>query len=144
MEGPEDEGGFKVSDKRRFTMEGEPKTEAEAAAEQKEKAEAARATAAAAEPEPKKEQQEQAQQKPLPPVDFTMLILSLANTALFQLGFVNSPDSGITKDLEGARQTIDIITMLEKKTQGNLTDEERKVLTETLFQLRMAYVEATK
>lgn len=141
MEGPEDEGGFKVSDKRRFTLEGEPKSEAEAAAEQKAKAEAAQVVA---EPEPKEEQEERGEQKPLPPVDFTMLILSLANTALFQLGFVNSPDSGINKDLEGARQTIDIITMLEKKTEGNLTDQEQRVLTETLFQLRMAFVEATK
>jgi hypothetical protein len=141
MEGPEDEGGFKISDKRRFTLEGEPKTEAEATVEHTAKTEAPQA---APEPETKEMPEEESQQKPLPPVDFTMLILSLANTALFQMGFVNAPDSGITKDLEGARQSIDIIAMLEKKTEGNLTDEERKVLTEALFQLRMAFVEASK
>lgn len=141
MERPEDEGGFKVSDKRRFTLEGEPKTESETSAEPAAKTEGPQA---APEPEAKEKPEEKARQKPLPPVDFTTLILSLANTALFQMGFVNAPDSGITKDLEGARQSIDIIAMLEKKTEGNLTDEERKVLAEALFQLRMAFVEASK
>lgn len=139
MEGPEDEGGFKISDKRRFTAEGEIKAEAESAAAETPKAEATEAA-----PGVEEKRGEEEERKPLPPVDFSMLILSLANTALFQLGFVNAPDSGIDKDLEGARQTIDIIAMLERKTQGNLSDEERKVLTETLFQLRMAFVEATK
>ena len=47
-------------------------------------------------------------------------------------------------DLEGARQTIDLIAILEQKTKGNLTEEEKKLVNETLFQLRMAFVEVSK
>jgi hypothetical protein len=71
--------------------------------------------------------------------------LSLANTALYQLGFIKVSESEeVQKDLPGARQIIDIVAMLEEKTRGNLTDQEKKIITETLFQLRMAFVEASK
>src|SRR5208283_5182204 len=71
------------------------------------------------------------------PLDFSSFILSLANTALFQLGFVKVSESEeAQQDLPGARQIIDIIAMLEEKTRGNLTDQEKKIITETLFQLR--------
>jgi hypothetical protein len=77
-------------------------------------------------------------------VDFPSFVLSLANSALFQLGLVKGPDGEANKDTQAARQLIDIIAMLEQKTKGNLTEEEAKLVSETLFQLRMAYVEATK
>jgi hypothetical protein len=47
-------------------------------------------------------------------------------------------------DLEAASQLIEIIAMLEEKTRGNLTAEERQLLDQVLFELRMRFVEATK
>jgi hypothetical protein len=145
MDESERDEGFKVSDKRRFTSEGEVKQETETAAEEP----------ARDEPEePVKDEAEQAgeeapseepgEKESLPPVDFIGLVLSLGNTALFQLGLVQGPEGKVDKDLAGARQTIDIIALLEEKTKGNLTDQEQKIITETLFQLRMAFVEASK
>ncbi|MEJ2715687.1 MAG: DUF1844 domain-containing protein [Deltaproteobacteria bacterium] len=133
---------FKVTDKRRFTTEGETKDETEAQGQESVK------------PEPEKVEQEresreqdrseESETKYLPPLDFSSFVLSLANTALFQLGLIKGPETGTEKDLQGARQTIDIIAMLEEKTQGNLTDAEKKIITEALFQLRMAFVDASK
>jgi hypothetical protein len=133
---------FKVTDKRRFTTEGETKEETEARGQESVETESAKVEQ---EPESREEDRsEEAETKSLPPLDFSTFILSLANTALFQLGLIKGPESGIEKDLQGARQTIDIIAMIEEKTQGNLTDQEKKIVTETLFQLRMAFVDASK
>ena len=149
MDESEQPGSFKVKDKRRFTSEGEAKqdgpnaagTAGEGAAAQEEVS-SQRAGGPDSQAETKAEKEQAA---PPPPLDFSALILSLANTALFQLGFVKSPDgSEIKKDLEGARQTIDLIAMLEEKTRGNVTEKEANILSETLFQLRMAFVEAAK
>lgn len=79
-------------------------------------------------------------------MDFSTLIASLAQTGLFQLGLFRTSDMAepMKPDLDGARQTIDLIAILEQKTQGNLTEEEKKLVNETLFQLRMAFVEVSK
>jgi hypothetical protein len=141
MDESERNEGFKVSDKRRFTTEGEVRQEGETEAE-----EPARDETAEEEPERQREApgEESGDEESRPQVDFSGLVLSLGNTALFQLGFVQGPEGKADKDLVGARQTIDIIALLEEKTKGNLTDQESKILTETLFQLRMAFVEASK
>ncbi len=133
-EGDQSEG-FKITDRRRFTAEG-----AEKKAQEVRKEESVQKEAPAVEKEsPKREE------KDLPPLDFSTFVLSLANTALFQLGFIKTPESGdMEKDLRGARQTIDLLGLLEQKTRGNLTEQEEKILKETLFQLRMAFVEASK
>ena len=143
MEESEETVGFKVSDKRRFAAGGEAKSEPEAAEEEPLREEAADASAAG---ETNRQAAEKADsgREELPPLDFTHFVLSLANTALFQLGLIRGPESEAQKDLAGARQTIDLIAMLEEKTRGNLTDQENQILTETLFQLRMAYVESAK
>lgn len=134
--------GFKVTDKRRFTTEGESKGETDARDRESVETESAKVEQ---EPESRKEERsEQTQTKELPPLDFSSFILSLANTALFQLGLIKGPETGIEKDLQGARQTIDIIALLEEKTRGNLTDQEQKIVSEALYQLRMAFVDASK
>jgi hypothetical protein len=145
MDESERDEGFKVSDKRRFTSEGEAKQETETPGEEPtrdEPEEPPRDEAEQAEEEAPRE--EPGEEESLPSVDFVGLVLSLGNTALFQLGLVQGPEGKVDKDLAGARQTIDIIALLEEKTKGNLTDQEEKILTETLFQLRMAFVEASK
>ena len=136
MEEPESKEGFTVKDKRRFTTEGaskeEPMPGEEPKESVKEEAEAREEPSAGTQPPPR-------------PMDFATLILSLANTALFQLGLIRASESeDVKKDLPGARQTIDLIALLEEKTRGNLTEEEAKILKETLFQLRMAFVEVSK
>ena len=134
--------GFKVTDKRRFTTEGESKGETDARDRESVETESEKVEQ---EPESRKEDRsEQTQTRELPPLDFSSFILSLANTALFQLGLIKGPETGIEKDLQGARQTIDIIALLEEKTRGNLTDEEQKIVSEALYQLRMAFVDASK
>jgi hypothetical protein len=76
-------------------------------------------------------------------VDFSSFILSLYSSALVQLGKVEDPTSGEkTKNLEIAMQTIDIISVLQEKTKGNLDDDEEKLMNTLLQELRIAFVEA--
>jgi len=146
MEESEHGEGFKVTDKRRFTSEGETSKSESSETEPgrtPESVETDRTQKASAGAEGRAEAS--AKRQELPPLDFSTFILSLGNTALFQLGFIKPPDAPeATKDLQGARQTIDIIALLEEKTRGNLTDQEKRIITETLFQLRLAFVEASK
>ncbi|MBF0301860.1 MAG: DUF1844 domain-containing protein [Desulfamplus sp.] len=77
----------------------------------------------------------------IPEVDFSTFIISLYSSALVQLGEIPDPVTGTrAKDLCIAKQTIDMIAMLEKKTSGNLDIEEEKLLKSLLHELRMTYV----
>ncbi len=80
----------------------------------------------------------------LPTVDFSSLCLSLGTSALYHLGAVGDPETGAkapAPNLPLARQTIDILEMLQGKTQGNLEAEETRLLEGLLFELRMRFVE---
>lgn len=79
----------------------------------------------------------------LPKVDFSTFVLSLATAALYQLGVVPDPGSGapVEADPLVARQTLETLEMLREKTQGNLTDDERKLIDSLLYDLRLRYVE---
>lgn len=79
-----------------------------------------------------------------PPVDFSLFILSLNASALTQLGEDPGPDGAGGQDLALARHTIDMIEMLERKTQGNLTGAEERLLGQVLFDLRMRYADRLK
>jgi len=81
--------------------------------------------------------------KKLPGVDFSTFILSLYSSALVQLGEIEDPSTG-RKDinLDVAKQTVDIIIMLEKKTRNNLEDDEANLMKSLVHELRMAYVRA--
>ncbi len=76
---------------------------------------------------------------------FTAFVLSLASSAAIHFGDLPDPISGerAEPNLEGATQMIDILALLEQKTRGNLTAEERDVLGQVLYELRMRFVEAT-
>ena len=81
----------------------------------------------------------------LPPLDFSTLILSMASTAMVQLGVVADPGGDApAPDLDAAKQAIDILAILEEKTRGNLDDAETKLLGSLLYDLRVAYVDAQK
>ncbi len=78
-------------------------------------------------------------------ISFVAFILSLAHTAAVHFGDVPDPVSGEQgpANLPAAQQMIDILSLLDEKTRGNLTAEERQLLEQVLFELRMRYVEAT-
>jgi Domain of unknown function (DUF1844) len=81
----------------------------------------------------------------LPKVDFSTFALSLSHSALMDLGQAPHPETGsVATTLPMARQTIDLLAMLEEKTKGNLTGDEERLLTQILFDLRMRYVELSK
>jgi hypothetical protein len=83
------------------------------------------------------------QKKPyaLPKIDFATFVLSINSSALVQLGLIEDPASGQkTKNLPMAKQTIDLLAMLEEKTRGNLNADEENVLKSILYELRMIYV----
>lgn len=79
-----------------------------------------------------------------PQLSFTAFVLSLASTAAIHFGDLPDPISGERGEanLDGAAQMIEILTLLEQKTRGNLTAEERQVLEQVLYELRMRFVEA--
>jgi hypothetical protein len=78
-------------------------------------------------------------------LSFTAFVLSLASTAAIHFGDLPDPISGERSEpnLEGATQMIEILSLLEQKTRGNLTAEERDVLGQILYELRMRFVDAT-
>lgn len=81
-----------------------------------------------------------------PEVSFIAFLFSLASNAAVHFGDLPDPLTNEKRavDLEAAAQLIEIITMLEVKTRGNLTAEERQLIDQILFELRMRYVEAKK
>ncbi len=77
------------------------------------------------------------------PTDFRTLILSLGSSALVHLGELEHPEDETARhNLELAKQTLDILSMLQEKTRGNLTDEEARLLEQLLYELRLKYVAA--
>ena len=119
--------GVKVTDKRRFTEDGDVKEQPE---EQ---------VAGQTKEQPKQERQE------LPQIDFVTFILSLASSVQVHMGLMPNPGTGkMEKNLSLAKQTIDILGVLQEKTKGNLSPEEDKLLEGILYELRMKYVELNK
>ncbi len=140
--------GFVVRDRRRFTEEGEGKEEA-VAEEKPEQQEAETQKEAEAEAETQEETEaeakEEIEQMPLPEINFSTFIFSLNTSALLHLGEVPDPATGKQQeDLAMAKQTIDLLSMLEEKTQGNLTTDEENLLKHILYDLRLRYVQKTK
>ncbi len=82
---------------------------------------------------------------PQPQLSFTAFVLSLASTAAIHFGDLPDPISGERSklNLDGAAQMIEILALMELKTRGNLTAEEREMLNQVLYELRMRFVEAT-
>lgn len=77
-----------------------------------------------------------------PPLTFSSFIFSLGTSALMLMGEQLDPDQPTqTVNLQGAKEVIDILSLLETKTQGNLTSEEQTVLRDLLYALRMKYVD---
>ncbi len=97
--------------------------------------------AAQEEAEKEQTQEQTVRHGPLPKGDFAALISMLVTQALFAMGVLEVEGQEKKEaDLEMAKYNIDMLNTLEEKTKGNLTEQEKKVLENTLNQVRMAYV----
>jgi len=78
-------------------------------------------------------------------LSFMGFVLSLASTAAIHFGDLPDPVTGQVSEpnLDGAAQMIEILALMEQKTRGNLSAEEREVLNQVLYELRLRFVEAT-
>ena len=80
----------------------------------------------------------------LPPANFDTLINTLASQALLYLGAMPDAQGRAYVSLEMARHQIDLLSVLEEKTRDSVTEDEKRVLASTLYELRGAYVSVTQ
>jgi len=162
----EKEPSFKVSDRRQFNPDGTPRESmadepksADSADDDKRssQSEAARVISFPGDkakdrsPGPKpapsqpaagpgaKESREAAASQ-LPQASLEGLVNMLAVEAVMHLGLIENPMGGRSVDLEAARHVIDMLGVIQNKTQGNLTDDEAELLDSVLSDLRMQFV----
>ena len=135
----EEDKGFVIKDKRRFSSEEEAAKETpdEGKAPTGEE-EAARGRAG-----PQKGPEEPARERgPFPEVTMATFIFSLSSSALVHLGEIPEPETGGTSvDLPMAKQIIDTLGMLQEKTKGNLDQDEERLMQSVLYDLRMRFVQ---
>src|SRR5262245_21707184 len=154
----EDQPTFKVTDRRLFNADGSPrdlppeeKPEPKVAAAQEQAAaavasEPARAeTASATQAETLPEEEEEFSEADLAdardPASFLSFVMSIASNAASALGMMEHPVTHQREvDVELGKHWIDVLGMLEKKTAGNLTPQEKRMLEGLLGDLRMQYV----
>jgi len=80
----------------------------------------------------------------LPTLDFSTFVLSIIGSAYVHLGDAPSPEGNEEQNLVLAHQDIDLLTLLQEKTKGNLTGDEERLLETALYDLRMRYLEVSK
>ena len=142
----EEKKDFEVKDRRIFSEDGEVKDPTEQEAPDSSAAEDDRAAAAAGEdgkPDTSaaSKADEADESPPMPEINFATFVVSLNASALLHLGAIEDPNTGQTdKNLPMAKQTIDILNMLQEKTSGNLSTEEENMLKNILYDLRIMYV----
>lgn len=82
---------------------------------------------------------------PREPINFSLFVQSLAHQAMLGLGIAPWPDSGLVRAEFGlAKEMIDILIMLQKKTANNLDQEEQTLIDTLVYQLQVAFLEITK
>lgn len=97
---------------------------------------------AAASPTPDPTHEADHSHEPHPPVTFASFVFSLSTSALMLMGEQLDPRQGkLPVNLPQAKEIIDILSVLEAKTKGNLNQEEQAMLTDMLYALRMKYVD---
>ena len=85
------------------------------------------------------------QDEALPGIDFATFIMSLSHSAVLHLGEAPNPETNtVERNLALARQTIDLLGLLEEKTKGNLDGDEERLLTQVLYDLRVRFLEVQK
>jgi hypothetical protein len=136
----EEKKDFIVRDRRIFSQDAEEKEDVEEkTAEQA--AQPADDKSAEKESEEKSTAAEHEEEPQFPEINFPTFVASLNASALVHLGVIDDPASGKkSKNLPMAKQTIDILSMLEEKTEGNLAKDEADMLKNVLYDLRIMYV----
>ena len=183
---PEQNKPFVITDRRKFTLEGEPRPDADPSPEREEREERKAADPAAAAPQsaaapipeaaaneaaepelpspPTQEETDQAKRAydmtadhldtairsanpgadHPPAMSFDQLVQSVYLTSLMQLGGTTREGQQPQVDIIGARQSIDMLGILQEKTKGNLTPAETQLIESALFELRLAFLEITQ
>jgi len=121
----QEDRGFQVRDRRRFTEDGEPRKRPEAQSPDPE------STSSKATP---------SSEEPFFSITFSAFLMSLSTQALACLGEVAGEEGELREDVAAAREMIDILGMLRDKTRGNLDASESSLLDGILYDLRMRYV----
>jgi hypothetical protein len=136
----EEKKDFIVKDRRIFSQDADDKQEVdENTAEQAAQPADDKPAEQESEEQPTAEEHEEEPQ--FPEINFPTFVASLNASALFHLGVIDDPASGKkSKNLPMAKQTIDILSMLEEKTAGNLAKDEADMLKNVLYDLRIMYV----
>jgi hypothetical protein len=172
---------FVVTDRRKFTMDGELRPDADPSPEREAREPVAVEPLVTSEAPPVAASQHSAQEHDFPPppsaeqtdqarqayemtadrldtairasnpgmdhppaMSFEQLVQSLYMTAIMQLGGATPEGQQPQVDIMGARQSIDMLSVLAEKTKGNLTPDETRLLDSALFELRMAFLEITQ
>jgi len=136
-----DEPIFKVVDRRSFAADGTPVAQT---AENKKRPESSAARPPQRQPQP---EPEPSPEDFLEGADegFAGLLSELYAAALAQMGLMAGPNGeALPPDLVGAHRTIDLVETLQKKTRGNLTAKESRLLEQILYELRLSFVEINK
>ena len=134
MEEEKKEKGFVIKDRRHFDESGTTREEPEPEADRQKPADS-----------PADDRTEKgpadAEEAGLPEMNFAGFVLSLSTTAMFHFGDFPDPVTREAKrNLVAAKQTIDILNILQTKTKGNLDEDEKQLLEGILYELRMRYV----
>jgi hypothetical protein len=129
-----EEDRFKVTDRRGFTEEGDirPST-----SEESPPADHSNPPHKADNP---KALDAETTTNPHPTIDLSSFILSLATTAVMHMGEGPGQPGATPQNLEAAKQMVDILGMLQEKTDGNRTPEETRLLDDILYDIRMKFL----
>lgn len=131
----EEDKGFIIKDRRIFAEGNQEKEDKKESSGEEIKDQAQKETA------PEEKQEKQKPEIHLPEINFATFIFSLNTSALMHLGVLEDPVSGKkVKNLAMGKQTIDILSMMEEKTKGNLSKEEESMLKNILYDLKIIYV----
>jgi hypothetical protein len=133
--------GFVIKDRRHFDESGTARGEEEVTAEKKKPEEN---PDAGIKTSPAENDSPETKETPLPEINFAGFIFSLSTTAMYHFGdFPDPVTKEANRNLAAAKQTIDILSILKTKTEGNLDETEKQLLDGILYELRMRYVKET-
>ena len=135
-----EEGEFKVTDRRGFMEDGTPKT----STEEPEKTPSEPAEPVEAQPGKVESGPQSKSKDDYRPIDFPTYVLGYYTQGLVLLGETPNPyTKEKEEDIESVRHIIDLLSMIELKTKGNLSNEESQLLESVLYELRMKFMSKT-
>ena len=138
MEEEKKDKGFVIKDRRLFDESGAARVEEEMKPEDKKREENPEEGPRTS---PAETDTPETEASPLPEINFASFIFSLSTTAMYHFGDFPDP---VTKEsqrnLPAAKQTIDILSILKTKTEGNLDEQEKQMLEGILYELRMRFI----